>query len=360
MEMLAGPEVPLSCVVARRFHARAHFPAIAVAPAALRPEVDTVTGWLVGATDGRSSGWWGPVDMRVALLATELFDAIDDRSPCDPGAWAERARSRTRHAHMGLGAVAIGAAELAIWDLAGQRAQAPVWALVGGVPRCTHVDTYATCFGKGADAAGSPRLAAAVAALGWRIQKWCPPHSEDAGAVVARLAEAAGGTERIAVDMCGRWDPEAAKALCRALPPGLAWIEEPLPPWRLRDVTAFQLTSPLAAGEHCYGPQDTLLLEAVLADIWQPDAVFCGGFASLIEIAAASRRGGRRCLPHGGGFLAAVHAAACDSGITTLEWHLRLEPLRQAHLATPVIPDDNLRVKLPDRPGWAGPLSRGL
>ena len=109
---------------------------------------DVVEGWLIGVHDGRNYGWWGPISRQVAHLAKGVFEAIDNRCPSSPTEWARRARQGTRHAHTGLLSVAVGALELACWDLVGQQANAPVWALFGEAKR-ESIPTYATCFGFG-------------------------------------------------------------------------------------------------------------------------------------------------------------------------------------------------------------------
>jgi len=314
-----------------------------------------VRGALVGASDGTSWGWWGPVGHRVAGLAAELFSAVRDRAPAPPEAWARRARRATRHAHVGLLGVAAGALELACWDLAGVREQAPVWALSGASTAVRdRLPCYATCFGMDLEDHRAPAVAAAVGA-GWSLQKWRPPRSGASGAV-ERAAVAAGGGLRLALDFGGSWDLAAVLGLCDRLDIGLAWVEEPLPPDELHLVPPGGLPFPHAAGEHAYGPADAAGLRSAGVEVWQPDAVFCGGYANLRVMAEQAQAAGARCLPHGGGLLPALHAAASGAEVEMGEYHLLLEPRRQAHLAHPVSPLEPGGLDVPARPGWAGPL----
>lgn len=65
-------------------------------------------------------------------------------------------------------------------------------------------------------------------------------------------------------------------------------------------------------------------------------------------------------MPHGGSLLPALHAAAAGDAVECVEYHMLLEPRRQAHLASPVMPVEGRRLVAPDAPGWAGPLNPNL
>src|SRR5207245_352538 len=129
----------------------------------------------------------------------------------------------------------------------------------------------------------------------------------------------------IAIDIGGRWSPTEVVRFVEGITCTLAWIEEPLPPWQLPEIRLIPLPAPLAAGEHCYGPHETFLLEAVGVKIWQPDAVFCGGLNSFLRIAHQAAKVGTRFVPHGGGLLPAIHAAACGAQVERVEWHFAAE-----------------------------------
>jgi L-alanine-DL-glutamate epimerase-like enolase superfamily enzyme len=116
---------------------------------------------------------------------------------------------------------------------------------------------------------------------------------------------------------------------------------------------------PVAAGEHCYGPSDGAALRAAGVDVWQPDAVFCGGFDALRSFLAGAAANRALSAPHGGGLLPALHAAVGGALVWLIEYHLLLEPRRQAHLSTPTTPrfgEGSSRLAPPTMPGWGGPL----
>lgn len=352
--MDAAPDVAVQRVAARPFAAPPpDEPRTSALPglADRRP----VEGWLVGVTDGRTWGWWGPVTQRVARDAEMLDMAVADRAPTTPARWGRRMRRAVRHGHTGAHGVAAGAVELACWDLAGHRTGAPVWALHGDPPGSPPT-SYATCFG--VDAAADPAVPKSIAAV-WPIQKWWGHDGAGALDTARSVAAQFDADDRLALDFGGRWAADAVSRLCAQLDVRLAWVEEPCWPGEMHLVHRGQFPVPHAAGEHCYGPFESAVLVAAGVDVWQPDAVFCGGYDNLRTMTTLATSNGALCAPHGGGFLPAVHAAVAGSPVWLVEYHLRLEPRRQAHLAAgsrPAFEEGSAVVAVPDQPGWGGAL----
>ncbi|HZM82433.1 MAG TPA: enolase C-terminal domain-like protein [Candidatus Limnocylindrales bacterium] len=330
---------------------------------------DDVRGWLVGLTDGKTWGWWGPVPQSVAAPAPDLLSAAFPALPAevDLAGFARCLRRATRHAHTGLLALTVGSLELAAWDLAAKRAGLPVWALIaphaGRDARVAKVPAYATCFGVGGPGRypTRERVAGVMDELAetFAVQKWRPvvldPHLLG---VTTGFAERQGGG-RVAVDFLGTWKPERVREVCTPLADVLAWAEEPYHPDEVHLGRRGEFGAPHAAGEHCYGPADTAQLLSGEVDIWQPDAVFCGGWVNLAHLVRAAAAAGAICAPHGGGFLPALHLAALGEPIAMVELHLLLEPRRCAHLAEPPRLD-TAELAVPQAPGWGGELRRDL
>lgn len=357
----ACESLPLAGVTTREFTLPP--PGPAAHHAAIRPDArrDAVRGWLVGVSDGQAWGWWGPVSATVAAPAADLMAAAFPELPAlvDLATFARRVRRATRHAHTGLLALTVGSLDLALWDLAGKRAGLPVWALLApGAVRDTIPD-YATCFGAGTTPARAAQVMADVAGT-HMVQKWRPEVLEPGLIDVTRDFIARHGRERLAVDFFGTWDPGRVRAACRPLAGDLAWVEEPCPPEEVQTARPGEFGVPHAAGEHCYGPADAVLLRAGHVDIWQPDAVFCGGLVNLMLLIRAAAQAGARCAPHGGGFLPALHLAAIGEQIAAVELHLLLEPRRCAHLAEPPPTDGAGPLPVPAAPGWCGELRADL
>lgn len=354
---MTGPDTSISEVVTSGFSAP-HRP-LGDYWWPVRGQVTTgpVRGWLVGVRDRAHWGWWGSITASVASAIEPLFASVKDRTPTSPSEWAQRIRRSNRHAHTGLLSIAVGAFELACWDLVGQKAGVPVWALVGNA-KLDRVVTYATCFGFSPEGNAWGSIARAAADI-WAVQKWRPP---SLATRLNELADAAGGDWRLAIDFGGQWCSDAVRELCRGLGTHLAWIEEPYPPREIHHAHFEHVPGIHAAGEHCYGPAETAILESAGVQIWQPDVVFCGGFTAFSEIVGRAAVVGVRCIPHGGGFIPAVHAAVSGQEIERLEYHVLLEPKRQAHLEFPILPDSRfaMSVPRPELPGWAGPLHSQL
>jgi L-alanine-DL-glutamate epimerase-like enolase superfamily enzyme len=354
--------VPIQRFEVRQFTVPA--PGSEVYPRAIRGGVVTgpVHGWLVGVSDGRRWGWWGPVAERTAGQARELFDAVHGQNvgsgAATPEGWARQLRRGTRHAHAGALAAAVGAVELACWDLAGQRNDCPVWALTSSAPALEEVRCYATCFGIDIAAPSAATIATEVA-TSWPVQKWRPKSGAEGGRAARLVAQSAGGGARLALDFGGSWQRAEVNDLCEGIEVPLAWIEEPCAPDEMHLARPGEFPAPHAAGEHCYGPADTAILTAAGVDIWQPDAVFCGGYGNLLTIATLAARAAAVCVPHGGGLIPSLHAAAA-APLAMVEYHLLLEPRRQAHLADPLLCLEGPAMPLPTLPGWAGVLRREI
>jgi L-alanine-DL-glutamate epimerase-like enolase superfamily enzyme len=315
-----------------------------------------INSWLVGACHGGIWGWWGPVSEATAKYSTQIFAAIGNRTPAMPSTWAERARCGTRHAHAGLGAVSVGALELAIWDLLGQYNKRPTWALLKNSTERRFISSYASCLGYDFRAVNAQKIAQQILERGWLIQKWKPGTGLDGAQTMVSLIESiASEGGQVALDFFGAWERDLVVEYFDAMNANCAWIEEPIPPWQLMDISVLEnLSGPIAAGEHCYCPQDMLLLSLAGINIWQPDSVFCGGFSALRDCIQLAKKHRARVIPHGGGLLAAVHAAALEPSLELVEWHLSIEPRRQAHLSAPILPAVELAI--PTAPGWGGPL----
>ncbi|MER6757702.1 enolase C-terminal domain-like protein [Micromonospora echinofusca] len=355
------PAVPVVRVALRELGLPA--PAPRAHHAAVRPDVrtDAVRGWLVGVSDGDRWGWWGPIDDAAARQVPGLVAAALPRLPAeaDPVGFGRLLRRATRHAHTGLLAVAVGAIELALWDLAAKRAGQPVWRLLAPTAVVDRVPAYATCFGVRGDAARVAAVMDAVAET-YAVQKWDPvvlgPDLIDVTTDFVRRH----GPGRLAVDFHGRWRPERVRAACAPLAGGLAWVEEPYHPDEVDRARPGEFGVAHAAGEHCYGAADAAQLRAARVDVWQPDAVFCGGLMSLLAIVRAAARAGARCAPHGGGLLPALHLAAIGVPIDVIELHLLLEPRRCHHLARAPVPGPAGALPVPTAPGWGGDLRTDL
>ena len=270
----------------------------------------------------------------------------------------------------GAVAQAIAAAELALWDLAGQRAALPVARLLAKTPALS-VRAYASGKVRATPQDTHARLAAEREAgfdafkIGW------PPFGADEAGDLAFLdaARDAVGPLDLMLDAAQAWDlPTAAARAHRFARYGLRWIEEPLDRDDLAGQAQLRRDSPvpLAAGEGECGPRGLrALVEQGCVDVLQPDATRCG----LITAVAAARfaqAAGLAVASHS--FTTALnatvhlHLLAALDGAPLLEWPV--QPLRIWAELFPGAPQPILgRVGVPEAPGWgihpdAGVLAR--
>lgn len=360
------PRIAMRDVVTMRYEVRA--PPSSVYPGPIRHLADTespVRGVLVGVTDGRSWGWWGPVSRDMASAVRYLWrhrpKGMDLESKT-PSALAAALADTRRHGHTGIYSAASGAIELALWDLAGASNNEPVWRFFSDRLSWPPPSCYATGFGIPVDES-MPPIALSLGET-WGVIKLRATDfaaCEDGHHLLERVVQES-RWHGIALDYLGRGTVISVRLLCASVADALAWVEEPLSPVDATPLSCLLPGTPIAAGEHCYNPREVQDMINSGVEVCQPDAVFCGGFRNLRKGIKIIKDRGLTCAPHGGGFLPACHTHMLDGGVDLLEYHLLLEPRRQAHLAAPVLSDPNSGVcsELSDAPGWAGPLNSEL
>ncbi len=331
------------------------------APATLSPAgarwPENVTRYAVHVRDSAGVvGSYGPCSATVVqIIADQVAPALIGTSVA---AWLEIERLPIdgRHTSGAHARLAVSAVELACWDLRSRASQVPVSALLGGAATGS-VRAYAGCLGVDVDHSLAPDIARWVAETGFWAQKWrLPGWSRDEEPAVdarrlARLRESVGDEARIAVDGLRQWDVAYAKRMMPVLAAnGVAWIEEPL-----QAPTAAVGASgvPVAGGEHLHDEADQLraLVDGGL-DLWQPDLTWNGGLTVTHRLARVAALRGIGCLPHGSGVAAAIQLAAIEGPrvVLAVEYHLTLEPLRQAAAVNPLAPVCGV-FDVADRPG---------
>jgi L-alanine-DL-glutamate epimerase-like enolase superfamily enzyme len=229
---------------------------------------------------------------------------------------------------------ALAAIDLAIWDLAGRRANRPVWHLLGA----SHAPAVEVNYTIGAtDRAGAATEAAAARAGGFRCVKVKVGVGDDAGRIAAVRA-AAGPELAIRVDANGVWSVEEAEAALRVLAPaGIELCEEPVS--GPSAFAALHAPVPIALDESAPDALDHRVADAVCLKIAR-----CGGITGLLSAARRARAVGYEVYLASTvdgplGIAAALHAAAV------------IKPDRPCGLAT---------LSMFDRPGDPLPVQGGV
>ncbi len=263
----------------------------------------------------------------------------------------------------GVSAQAIGAIEIALWDILGKDRGLSIARLLGSTRESLPLyatgttmfdatpDWYAHYF----DAA----LARGIRGVKVRL-------GTDAKASLARVAAVrahVGPDIRVAVDAYWGYTPDEALDLARRLAPlDIFFFEEPSPQYQMRGLQKLCAASPIriAVGERVYSPSHyQMIAEQRAAHIFEPDACICGGILACLDIAAIARAHDLELIPHLGsptaiGLAANLHWAAA-AGCALVEYDIYPDlPVRDALLRRPVFDlahVDGGTIRVPDGPG---------
>jgi L-alanine-DL-glutamate epimerase-like enolase superfamily enzyme len=230
---------------------------------------------------------------------------------------------------------ALGALDMALWDIKGKALGVPVWELLGGQAR-DHIECYATAF---PDKGTLEETAKACIEEGFRAFRWHgidPEPGKPYNSHVAvtktyencvRIREAIGPAADWAIDFHTRFDFPDAVRLCTLI--------EPLAPYFVEDLIRSenpgvyrqlrpQVKVPIAVGEH-FGPRwdgNNELIENRLIDYARVSIPNCGGITEYVKIAAMCETHYVGLVPHFTGPLAEaalVHACTVFPGPVLME-----------------------------------------
>jgi L-alanine-DL-glutamate epimerase-like enolase superfamily enzyme len=217
---------------------------------------------------------------------------------------------------------AIGALDIALWDLVGKILGAPVHRLLGGY-RDT-IPAYADGAMIARGPAGHAEWSARSVASGYRSVKY---HVMGEGPdqiveTVRQIRHAVGPDVQVMVDVHKLWDPWLGIATARRLEEyDVFWIEEPIT-WddqvRGMAILAAGTRIPIAAGESeftVYACRD--LVERAGIRVLQTDILGAGGYTAWRKMAAVADAYHVKAAPHGASFpeLAGPLQAALPNGL---------------------------------------------
>lgn len=246
---------------------------------------------------------------------------------------------------------ALSGVDIALWDIAGKAAGAPLCNLLGGRVRDDLIG-YSSLF-KYADPDGVAEYVKTSLDEGYRLVKL----HETGEAEVAAARAAAGEGVPIMVDTNCPWTPiEAHEMALKFKPHDILWLEEPIfPPEDFRALAKLGKDTgvAIAAGENATTAfQFREMFAAGAVTYAQPSVTKVGGVTEFRKISAMAAMHGVQLMPHspyfGPGFLATLHLTASEANPGYVEWFYLN---REACLYGDAIKPKNGLYKVPDGPG---------
>ena len=231
-----------------------------------------------------------------------------------------------------VASTALAAIDIALWDLAGHRANAPLYILLGGAQERVRVyNTHVGWLNRDLDEMVALSREAVerdgFTALKLKVGK---PDPEEDRERVAKVREAVGRATTLMIDANQSWTVDQAISRIKHLEPyDLYWIEEPL---EATDLAGFErlgqhVAMARAGGESLYGPaafSDAVRRQAL--DILQPDVARVGGITNAMTVCHLAAAANLPVAPHVSPELSITVAAAVPNSVF-VEYIPQMEPL---------------------------------
>jgi L-alanine-DL-glutamate epimerase-like enolase superfamily enzyme len=250
---------------------------------------DQTTLVLVEVQAGAETGigWTYSAAAAAKLIEDELSAVVGGMSALDVRAAQLAMRRRLRNAgYPGIGAAAVSAVDVALWDLKAKLLGVPLVTLLGAVHEevpvygsggfCSYSDEQLARQLAGWVETGIPRV---------KMKVGRQPRRDLDRVRVARLA--IGDDADLYVDANGAFNPERALRCAEAYSAwGVSWFEEPVSSTDVDGLRLVRAKAPagmeIAAGEYAYTPDGfRALLGAV--DCLQADVTRCGGVTGFLQ-----------------------------------------------------------------------------
>ena len=309
------------------------------------PEADGTMTWdsttmvlvQIRAADTVGTGWTYAPAAAVALIEELLSPVVRDANPLDvPGLSQAMIRAVRNASRPGLVSYAVGAVDVAMWDLKARLLNLPLHRLLGAAR--AQVPVYGSGGFTTYDAAqlgdqlarwveqGIPRVKIKIG------ESWGARTERDLQRM-RQSRDVIGSDVELFVDANGGYSrKEAIRVMRAAAELDVRWFEEPVSSddhEGLREVRD-AVEADVAAGE--YGTDlyyFRRLCQAGAVDCLQIDASRCGGITEWLRAAAVAASFGLQvsghCAPH-----LHVHAAAATPNLRHVEWfhdHVRIETM---------------------------------
>jgi L-alanine-DL-glutamate epimerase-like enolase superfamily enzyme len=335
------------------------------------PESDGTLEWdsttlvvvEVHAEDETGLGFTYADRSAASLIGSKLGSVLDGIDPMKPGVAWRRMREALRNlGAVGIGAMAISAVDIALWDL---RAKLLGLSLAEALPR---VRDRVPIYGSGGFCSyGDERLreqlqgwvADGITAVKMKVGR--EPDRDEARVRAAR--EAVGTAVELMVDANGAHTPKQALQWADVYSAyGVCWFEEPVSSDDLDGLRMVREQGPagmvVAAGEYGWEPSySERMLAAGAVDVLQADVTRCGGITGFLMVDALCAARGIPLSAHCAPAISA-HACCAASQLEHLEYfhdHVRIEGMLFDGVLDPA---DGFLEPDPERPGLGLELKR--
>jgi L-alanine-DL-glutamate epimerase-like enolase superfamily enzyme len=297
--------------------------------------------------------------------ARGLRELLVGRDAADvEGLWQLMYEATSYYGRRGVVIHAIGAIDIALWDIRAKAAGRPLAEMLGKKRR-DRVKAYGTVYPLGETPEDVRRNIDRGLGLGLRAIKICAERSwrddfSKAERLIRLTREHVGPAVDLMIDAAGAWDiPEHGLPLMPVLRDcGFLWVEAPLPLDDIAGHARFQgFGVPIGGGDlglttsFEYGE----LFERGKVDIAQPDVTMVGGLTGLKRIAALAGNAGKRVVPHGykSNITIACNLAflAQHASEEMLEYSTSRSPLRWELTLEEIAVGDDGTVAVPLAPG---------
>jgi L-alanine-DL-glutamate epimerase-like enolase superfamily enzyme len=255
-------------------------------------EWDQTTLVLVEAAAGGETGigWTYGAAATAKVVEDELASVLHGASALDVRGAQLAMRRRLRNAgYPGIGAAAVSAVDVALWDLKAKLLGVPLATLLGAIHETARV------YGSGGFCSYTDeRLVRQLA--GWvdegiprvKMKVGREPERDLDRVRAARLA--VGDEAELYVDANGAFSPERALRWAEIYGAwGVTWFEEPVSSNDVDGLRLVRTKAPagmeVAAGEYAYSPDDFRALLAAV-DCLQADVTRCGGITGFLQAAS--------------------------------------------------------------------------
>lgn len=268
----------------------------------------------------------GGVVFKAAQEQVARF--VDGKALTPPAALWRRISASFNRTGYGPNLIALGAIDVAAWDLFARKRSEPLGVAMGGELRAVPV------YGSGGFNTVQPpekaaEVAAEQAARGLTAVKPRVKGTRSDADVIAAVRKAIPSHVQVMADANEKCDlTQALWLMALARDEGLLFVEEPLPAYALegyRRLTA--AGTAIATGEHLQIRASFLpFLSERIASVIQPDLAMVGGLTPVLELSTLAEAFDAIVSPH---FLPGLfaHVAAAAPAIRWLEEFPLLEPL---------------------------------